>query len=135
MRLPSACNPAGPSFSVTDPRFGVELLSRFVHEQLHWMLLARGQQALAAMVELQALFPEVPVGHPEGAVSRSSTYTHLLIGWLEWEALTRLVGDDEANSVMVFWAGDHYRWVYRTVLAERGLLGEIIVRHGLQVTS
>lgn len=75
----------------------------------------------------------MPVGAPEGAVSRSSTYTHLLIGWLEWEALTRLVGTGEADRVIAFWAGDHYRWVYRTVLAERSRLGEIVIRHGLQV--
>jgi hypothetical protein len=108
-------------------------LSSFVHEQLHWILLARERQALVAMAELQALFPDVPVGDPEGAVDRSSTYLHLLIGWLEWKALTRLVGHDGADSVTMFWASDHYRWVYRTVLAERRLLGEIIVRHGLQV--
>lgn len=52
------------------------LLSSFVHEQLHWILLARVRQALAAMAELQAVFPEVPVGYPEGAVDRSSTYLH-----------------------------------------------------------
>lgn len=37
------------------------------------------------------------------------------------------------RAVIVFWAGDHYRWVYRTVLAQRDLLGEIVVRHGLRV--
>jgi hypothetical protein len=109
------------------------LLASFVHEQLHWFLLAREQQALAALRDLEKLFPDVPVGHPEGANSRSSTYVHLLIGWLEWEALTRLVGTDEANRVIVFWAGDHYRWVYRTVLTERSRLREIVISHGLQV--
>jgi hypothetical protein len=60
-----------------------------VHE-LHWILVARDQQVSAAMVELQTLFPEVPVRYPVGAVSRASTYLHLLIGWLEWDALSRL---------------------------------------------
>jgi hypothetical protein len=111
------------------------LLSSFVHEQLHWFLVAREPQVSAAVTELEALFPQVPVGDPEGAESRSSTCVHLLIGWLEWEALTRLVGKEEANRVIVFWAGDHYRWVYRTLLAQRSLIGEIVIRHGLQVNA
>jgi len=35
--------------------------------------------------------------------------------------------------VLEFWARDHYRWVYRTVLSHRSLLGEIVIRHDLQL--
>ena len=111
------------------------LLSSFLHEQLHWFLVAREQQVSEAIRDLELLFPAVPVGYPEGADSRRSTYLHLLIGWLEWDALTRLVGYEEAHRVIEFWAGDHYRWVYRTVLAQSALLGEIVMRHGLQVQA
>jgi len=32
---------------------------------------------------------------------------------------------------MHFWAGDHYRWVYRTVLADGPKIDEILRHHGL----
>jgi len=59
------------------------------------------------MMDLEARFPHVPVGYPEGADSRWPTYLHLLIGRLESDALTRLVGNQEPNRVIAFWAGDH----------------------------
>lgn len=109
------------------------LLSSFVHEQLHWFLLTRELQGNAALAELVRLYPQVPVGDPEGAATRQSTYLHLLIGWLELDALTRLAGPAEAERVIVFWSQDHYRWVYRTVLADRALFAEIVARYGLRV--
>src|SRR4051812_45219329 len=43
------------------------LLSNFVHEQLHWWLVAHQQQTDAAMAELRELFPHLPVGGLDGA--------------------------------------------------------------------
>ena len=90
-------------------------------------------QGNAALVELRRLYPQVPIDPPEGAGSLQSTYLHILIGGLELDALTRLVGPAEAERVLTFWTQDHYRWVYRTVLADRALLAELIARHGLRV--
>jgi hypothetical protein len=33
---------------------------------------------------------------------------------------------------MNFWAGDHYRWVYRTVLQDGPKVADIIATHKLQ---
>src|SRR6476661_7113893 len=41
-----------------------ELLSSFIHEQLHWHLRNRGAQQQAAVTELRRLYPRVPVGLP-----------------------------------------------------------------------
>jgi hypothetical protein len=109
------------------------LLASFVHEQLHWFLLAREAQGNAALAEILRLYPQVPVEPPEGAGTLQSTYLHILIGWMELDATTRLLGPVEAERVITFWTRDHYRWVYRTVLADRARLEELIVRHGLRV--
>ena len=109
------------------------LLSEFVHEQIHWYLVSKEQQTEEAVAELAALLPGAPVNEPEGAGSAQSTYLHLVVGWLEWDAMARLVGEAEALRVIQFWSGDHYRWDYRTLLSQRALIGGIVIRHGLLV--
>src|ERR1700752_4894396 len=56
-----------------------ELLSTYLHEQLHWFLTRHPAEARAAEEDLKALYPDVPVGYPEGANDRESTYLHLLV--------------------------------------------------------
>jgi hypothetical protein len=109
----------------------VLLLSTFVHEQLHWFLHDRPEATAAAVRDLEKLFPEVPVGFPEGADSRQSTYEHLLVTCLERQALEQLVGKKETERAMAFWEGDHYRWIYRTMRERRKAIGKILKRHGL----
>ena len=44
-----------------------ELLSSFLHEQLHWYLRDHPVQMEQALAELRRFYPKVPVGLPEGA--------------------------------------------------------------------
>jgi hypothetical protein len=108
------------------------LLSTFLHEELHWFLDSKAEDTRAAVADLEKLFPEVPVGFPEGADSRQSTYEHLLLTYLERDLLVRVVGDAEASSAMNFWAADHYRWIYRTMLEGTKEIGTIVARYKLQ---
>jgi hypothetical protein len=108
------------------------LLSTFLHEQLHWFLDSREEATRAAVADLEKLFAEVPVGFPEGAGSRQSTYEHLLLAYLECGLLVRVVGDAEASSAMNFWTTDHYRWIYRTMVERSKEIGAIVGRHKLQ---
>jgi hypothetical protein len=108
------------------------LLSTFLHEQLHWFLDSREEATRAAVADLEKLFAEVPVGFPEGAGSRQSTYEHLLLAYLECGLLVRVVGDAEASSAMNFWTTDHYRWTYRTMVERSKEIGAIVGRHKLQ---
>lgn len=48
-----------------------------------------------------------------------STYLHLLVCDLEYQADRSVLGKLRARQVMEFWASDHYTWVYQTVL-DRG---------------
>src|SRR5215470_16948172 len=78
------------------------LLSTFVHEQLHWHLVQKSKETDAAVQELKLLFPKVPVGFPEGGDSETSTYDHLLVCYLEYQADRVLLGELKARQVMEF---------------------------------
>ncbi|MCU1382361.1 MAG: hypothetical protein JWL71_1058 [Acidobacteria bacterium] len=109
------------------------LLSTFVHEQLHWFVVA--QQRVAdtqqAVNDLQALFPGAPTRPPEGSDGEFSTYQHLLVCYLEYRADQELLGELKARQVMEFWTGDHYTWIYQTVLQHPREIGNIIAKYKL----
>lgn len=108
------------------------LLATFLHEQLHWYLMTRPEPAVAgAFEELRGTFPEAPVGFPEGGEDEESTYLHLIVNYLELEALTAALGSALARSVIEFWTGDHYRWIYRMVLERGEEIRGILERHEL----
>ena len=108
-----------------------ELLSTFIHEQLHWWLEANAEATAAAVTELRALFPGLPVGYPEGASTELSSYEHLIVIWLEWHGVRRLLGEERAAQVMAFWTTSHYRALYRLVLKEEARIGAVVERLGL----
>jgi hypothetical protein len=110
-----------------------QLLSTYVHEQLHWYLAAHDNQTRAAEAELRKLYPKVPVGFPDGAQDEESTYLHLIDCYLEMQADRRLMGQQRAADVMKFWAGDHYRWVYKTVVQDETQIAEIVKREALEL--
>ena len=110
-----------------------ELLSTYLHEQLHWFLAAHEEATRDAEEDLKKLYPNVPSGYPEGAQDTQSTYLHLLVCWLEEQADRAVLGEQRTAGVMQFWAGDHYRWVYRTVLADGPKIEEVLKKHGLSL--
>lgn len=107
------------------------LLSTYVHEQSHWFLGQHETQTDAAIKELRRLYPKIPVGFPEGSDSERGNYVHLLVIYLEYRADRELLGELRARQVMEFWAHDHYRWLYRTVLEEARKIGEVALKNNL----
>lgn len=109
------------------------LLTTFLHEQIHRSLSDWPDRARAtekAIEELNGVFPNVPVGRPYGAKDQNSTYLHLIVCWLELQALESYIGDPAARRVLV--SETHYRWIYATVLSNVGeKVGEIARKHGL----
>jgi hypothetical protein len=106
------------------------LLSTYIHEQSHWMI-AQHAGTSSAVAELERLFPELPVGHPEGGFDRRSSYEHLIVNTLEHLGLIATVGELAALQAMHFWSTDHYRTLYRLVLDERTRIREVLGKHGL----
>jgi hypothetical protein len=95
------------------------LLSTFIHEESHWYVDAHRDAASAALDAIRPMLPSLPVGFPDGADNERSSYEHLIIIALEERGLQRLAGELAARQAMDFWAGDHYRVLYRTVPEHR----------------
>jgi len=102
------------------------LLSTFVHEQLHWFIAARPDETEQAIADLRKLFPSVPAGGTTGARDEYSTYLHLLVCYLERQAVLRVLGELKTKQVVDFWATDHYTWVYQTVISRSRDIGQIM---------
>jgi hypothetical protein len=107
------------------------LLSTFVHEQAHWWLEARSVETDAAVSDLRALFPTVPVGFPDGAQSERSSYEHLIVDHLEHVALGCLLPEERVARAFTFWEGDHYRGLYAIEREHGDAIEAIAARHGL----
>jgi hypothetical protein len=107
------------------------LLSTFVHEQLHWYLGVKPKETEEAYKELKSIFPKVPVGFPEGGNDEESTYKHIIVCFLEYQAVKGLLGELRAKQVMEFWATDHYTWIYKTVLDREREVGALMRKHKL----
>ena len=111
----------------------ISLLSSFIHEQMHWFAEAHGTQTAEAIVDLKAAYPNAPDGPPEGASDRESTYLHLLVCYLEYDALRQLVGEPKAKEVTLTSAQHFYKWIYRTVVTDESKLRVIVERHHLSI--
>ena len=106
-------------------------LAMFLHEQFHWYTFERGDQMGAAMAEVRERFPTVPVGKPEGAHSEFSTYIHLVVCYLELQAVTELQGESFARASLA--ANENYTWIYEQVLSDDGFIKGVLQRHGLSL--
>jgi hypothetical protein len=110
----------------------VYVLSTLVHEQLHWYETAHPEDTRAAMADLRLAYPKLPVGGTDGAADEESSYLHVIVCYMEFQAMKALVGDETARKTMEFWATDHYRAIYRLILSDEQAVGAIVNRHNLR---
>src|SRR6266567_905420 len=108
-----------------------ELLSSFVHEQLHWYLREHNSQQKAAIAELRQMYPNAPVGLPEGAENAYSTYGHLVDCYLEIEADRQLIGAERTMAVIK--DKGHYTWIYSTILRDEDKVRGVVQQHNLEI--
>lgn len=104
------------------------LLATFLHEQFHWYVNERAERRDAAIAAFREIWPDVPVGNGEGARSERSTYLHLVVCDLEYQAVALLFGEDAARETLG--ANTHYRWIYDRVLNDPRVR-ETLQEHGL----
>lgn len=102
-------------------------LSNFVHEQFHWFMAAMRTQEKKAINAFKEIFPNAPVGGREGARDEYSSYLHLIVCDLEFQAMTKVIGEESARRLLAEWT--HYTWIYKTVL-ENKQVREINVKNG-----
>lgn len=108
-----------------------ELLSSYIHEQLHWHLRARGANQQEAIAELRRMYPGAPIGLPEGAETAISTYGHLVDCYEEIRADRVLIGPERTSAVIT--NKGHYTWIYKTVLQDEARIAAVVRRHHLEI--
>ena len=106
-------------------------LATFLHEQIHWYADADSISTEKAINTFREMYPEVPIGDGQGARSEYSTYLHLLVCWLEYDALRQLLGEEEARTLLE--KKTYYRWIYNKVLTEGKQLRDVVTRYGLEI--
>lgn len=117
---------------VADPE---KLLAVFLHEQIHWFLTSPEKRDAkeAALSQLREMYPRVPQSQDGGAADEESTYLHLLVNWLEFDALRQLLGIDKARQVVE--EKNVYEWIYGKVLKNNQELESIVEKHGLRIAN
>jgi hypothetical protein len=109
------------------------LLANYIHEQMHWYVTwyshKHTDQWRAVWAALEQRYPDPPIGRGEGADTLASTHLHLIVNWLEIEALGSLIGAEAAKEHV---ANLHfYRWIYTTVIRDWQALTELYTSHHL----
>jgi len=108
-----------------------DLLSSYIHEQLHWYLREHDAQQKSAIDELRRMYPNAPVGLPEGAESAYSTYGHLVDCYLEIEADRQLLGPERTTTVVR--NKGHYTWIYDTIFRDESKIAALVDEHQLRI--
>lgn len=106
-------------------------LASFLHEQIHWFVDADSVSTSKVIQEFRGMYLEVPVRGGEGARSEYSTYLHLLVCWLEFDALRQFIGEKKARTMLA--ESTFYRWIYKQVLEEGDRLEAVIRKHGMLI--
>jgi hypothetical protein len=108
-----------------------ELLSSFLHEQLHWYLAQHRLAMEDAVRRLKAMYPHAPVGLPEGADSEYSTYGHLVDCYLEIQADRALIGPERTDRVIK--NKPWYTWIYKTILQDEDKIAALVKDEQLEL--
>lgn len=108
-------------------------LSAYVHEQAHWVLMTHHRnQARDMLVELERLYPNIDIKRPYGDGNSATSYLHLPVLMLEWQALEQLIGTERARAVMDFKRQDHYKDLYATVIEHRKQMEGFLNRYSVK---
>lgn len=104
-----------------------KILASFLHEELHWWGVERKAQVAKAITELKKIFPRPPE-------ASESTYLHLIICTLEYEALIHYLNKKEATKIIrgLITQDKVYPWVYTQVLGHHKLLMKVVTKYKLR---
>jgi len=108
-------------------------LSAYVHEQAHWVMMDRLRLDNPRLLDdLRRAFPTLDFRVPEGDGELRTSYFHIAVCMLEWQAMEELVGPERARKVIEWKQGDHYKSIYSIVLNQRAMVESIQNSHGVR---
>ena len=106
-------------------------LGVYVHEQAHWVLMTRHRNQSREMLdELTRLYPNIKIDPPHGDGNRATSYLHLPVIMLEWQALENLLGVTRARAVMK--RANHYTDLFATVIDHRPQMEDFLKRYDVK---
>ena len=108
-------------------------LSAYVHEQGHWVMMGRPRPENQRLFQdLQRTFPNLDYSAPEGDGEQFSSYIHVPVCMLEWQATEELIGAKRAKRVIEWKQKDHYRAIYAILLNHREQVEAVMNRNGVK---
>ena len=108
-------------------------LSAYVHEQGHWYLMERHRPGNPQLFEdLEHAFPNLDYRVPGGDGELRSTYFHIAVCMLEWQAMEELVGAERARKVIEWKQKDHYTAIYAILLNHRERVESVLNRNSVK---
>jgi hypothetical protein len=108
-------------------------LSAYVHEQGHWVLMERHRNDNPRLFEdLRSAFPNLEIQPPEGDGELRSSYFHIAVCMLEWQAMEELAGPERARKVVEWKQGDHYKAIYSIILNQREKVESVLNQHDVK---
>lgn len=108
-------------------------LSLYIHEQAHWLLMKNYRPKTREMLaELLKLFPNIDISPPNGDGKVGSSYIHLMVIMLEWQALENLIGVTRAKAVLEFKRSIRYKELFGTVIDHRKQMEDFLKRYGVK---
>ena len=120
-------------------------LSVFLHEQAHWFVsqsvpprASEDGEEVAVIQELRQMYPNPPV--PD-----YNAYLHLVVAWVELDAMAELVGEQKARPLLrekvqrlvtepLSDVDKRYSWYNMRVLEDTEAIGKILQKHELIIT-
>lgn len=106
-------------------------MSTYLHENIHGYLDAHQTKLADIIAVLKKRFPNVAVGYPEGARDEYSTYLHMVVCFLELDAIRQLLSEARYNKVINFWQTEHYTWIYKLIDEHDNEIAMLIKQHKL----
>ena len=88
----------------------------------------RKQNVQVAIPELKSTFRGIP--RMRGSKDPDSTHRHLLICWMEFRALAKYMGEEEAASVLQHFVKEkRFPWIYGKILKEHRKIEKIVRKY------
>lgn len=115
----------------TRSRDKIDILTTFIHEQLHWYVEEYPEAEKKAIETFKKKYKNVPFQNRAGAKDEYSTYLHLIVCYLEYRSMAELIGEEQAKQLM--WNQNHYTWVYNKVIDDIDYIGNVLKKNGFDL--
>ncbi len=120
-------------------------LSTFIHEQAHWFVsqfvpyrAPEDEAEVAIIRELRQMYPNAPL--PD-----YNAYLHLIVAWVELDAMVQLVGEEKARQLLekkvqrlteepLSQVDQRYKWYNMRVLEDTQEIGTVLAKYDLIIT-